>query len=181
MMLKKTLGLSVLLIAMGSVSVAHAVTQTVTLGYSQAWIKDLDRVDGKGLTAKYHYQGSAPVGVIGAATYMGASVKGINEDQNRVKLNFRYFSLLAGPSYKINDYVSIYGMTGVANGKIKVSFQSEKERYHQSESASKFGFAYGAGVQIVPAANWTIDTGYEGAHIGNVLVNGINFGVGYHF
>lgn len=78
-----------------------------------------------------------------------------------------------GPSYRVNEFVSLYGLAGTAHGKIKASGTDFKE--------SATGFAYGAGVQIAPAANWTVDIGYEGSGIKEAKLNGFNIGLGYRF
>lgn len=178
-MKKSALALSALLITMGAASMANAETQTLSLGYSHASVDGFSDIDG--LTAKYHYQTENPLGIIGSFTYMGG-----DEDRNYGagdygKEKVKYYSLMAGPSYRFNELVSIYGLLGVARGKVDWHYRNAADGYYGAGSESKTDFAYGAGIQIAPAANWTIDAGYEGSKIDRVKVNGFNIGVGYRF
>ncbi|STC85487.1 Attachment invasion locus protein precursor [Edwardsiella hoshinae] len=66
----------------------------------------------------------------------------------------------------------------------EVSLGSAQEGSLQ-DSRSKGGVMYGAGVQINPLANWSVDIGYEGsrADLGGSKhsINGFNLGIGYRF
>lgn len=178
-MTKSAFALSALLIAMGAASTANAETQTLSLGYSHASVDGFSDING--VTAKYHYQTENPLGIIGSFTYMGG-------DENRNygagdigKEKLKYYSLLAGPSYRFNELFSVYGLVGVARGKVDWHYRNVSDGYYEAGSESKTDFAYGVGVQFVPAANWTIDAGYEGTKLDQVKVNGFNIGVGYRF
>ncbi|MEC5320645.1 Ail/Lom family outer membrane beta-barrel protein [Brenneria populi subsp. brevivirga] len=175
MMKKTTLLFSVLAACGMGISVAHAA-QTVSLGYAQAKVDDLK--DLKGITAKYHYQGDSALGIIGSFTYVGAEQTDYYPNASNDYYKFKYYSLMAGPSYRFNDTVSIYGLAGIGYGK---SSWEEGDEFRQSGSESKSSFAYGFGVQIAPAANWVIDVGYEGTKIYDTRADGFNVGVGYRF
>ena len=177
--MKSQFVLPALLFVVGSVSLAHADNHTVTLGYAQASVDDFK--DVKGFTAKYHYQNENPVGVVGSFTYMGSSETHNYGPEITGTFDLSYYSLLAGPSYRINDVVSVYGLMGAARGKVDISARNNATGERASGSESKTGFAYGLGVQVVPAANWAINVGYEGTKIDEYRVNGFNIGVGYRF
>ncbi|AIK11967.1 outer membrane beta-barrel protein [Pectobacterium atrosepticum] len=182
-MKKTTLLLSTLITCAMGMSVAQA-TQTVSLGYAQAKVEDFK--DLKGVTAKYHYQGDSALGIIGSFTYLGGK-----KDYNQSSIGFsshesddvKYYSLMVGPSYQINDVVSIYGLAGLGHAKVKNSYNYTlpNQSGNESYSESKTKFAYGAGIQITPVANWAIDIGYEGTKIYEARVDGFNIGVGYRF
>lgn len=173
---KNLLALSLLLAAIGSCSMAEADTQTVSLGYSNAKMDDFKNIHG--VTAKYHYQPENSLGFISSLTYMSGT-KNFDDDGDKGKAQLKYYSLLVGPSYRVNEFISLYGLAGVAHGKVKVSGADSDGNY--SFKGKESGFAYGAGVQIVPAANWSIDVGYEGSTFREVKINGFNIGLGYRF
>lgn len=174
---KKLLALSVVLAAMGGCAIAQADIQTISLGYSQGKVADFKNI--RGITAKYHYQPDGSLGFISSLTYMGGS-KNLDIDGYKGKAQSKYYSLLVGPSYHVNEFVSLYGLVGAVHGKAKVSGTITAGDYYSSKGKETV-FAYGAGVQIVPAANWTVDIGYEGATFNDTKLNGLNIGLGYRF
>ncbi|CPR15325.1 Ail/Lom family outer membrane beta-barrel protein [Brenneria goodwinii] len=175
-MMKKTTLLISALTAFGmGMSVANA-TQTVSLGYAQAKVDDFK--DLKGITAKYHYQGDSAVGIIGSFTYLGAKQTDYYPNSSNDTYKFKYYSLMAGPSYRFNDIVSVYGLAGIGYGK---SSWEEGDVMRQSGSEKKTSFAYGFGVQVAPVENWVIDVGYEGTKIFDARADSFNVGVGYRF
>ncbi|MBG6246304.1 virulence protein [Candidatus Symbiopectobacterium sp. 'North America'] len=174
---KKLLALSVVLAAMGGCAIAKADTHTLSMGYSQGKVTNFKNL--RGVTAKYHYQPDNSLGFISSLTYMGGEGK-FNLDGDKGKAQLKYYSLLVGPSYRVNEFVSLYGLAGVAHGKGKLSgtyADGDNIPYKDKKS----GFAYGAGVQISPTANWSIDLGYEGSTAKNIKINGFNIGLGYRF
>ncbi|MFJ5506093.1 Ail/Lom family outer membrane beta-barrel protein [Pectobacterium carotovorum] len=174
-MKKTTLLLSTLIACAMGMSAAQA-TQTVSLGYAQAKVDNFK--DPKGITAKYHYQGDSALGIIGSFTYVGSKQTDYYPNDNSDIYKLKYYSVMAGPSYRFNEYVSVYGLAGIGYG--KTSWE-EGAAVRQSGSESKSSFAYGAGIQITPVANWAIDIGYEGTKIYETRVDGFNIGVGYRF
>lgn len=176
-MKKTTLLLSTLIACAMGMSAAQA-TQTVSLGYAQAKVDNFK--DPKGITAKYHYQGDSALGIIGSFTYLGAKEDYYDRDFNsNDTTKIKYYSLMAGPSYRFNDVVSVYGLAGVGHG--KVDWKYDYGAFADSGSEKETRFAYGAGIQITPVANWAIDIGYEGTKIYETRVDGFNIGVGYRF
>ncbi|MDX5629928.1 MULTISPECIES: Ail/Lom family outer membrane beta-barrel protein [unclassified Brenneria] len=176
-MMKKTALLFSALVACGmGMSVANAA-QTVSLGYAQAKVDDFK--DLKGITAKYHYQGDSALGIIGSFTYVSAKETEYYQNSLNDHYKFKYYSLMAGPSYRFNDIVSIYGLSGIGYG--KSSWEEGDIVSRRSGSENKSSFAYGFGVQIAPTDNWVIDAGYEGTKIYDTRADGFNIGVGYRF
>ncbi|MBN3180838.1 Ail/Lom family outer membrane beta-barrel protein [Pectobacterium brasiliense] len=175
-MKKTTLLLSTLIACAMGMSAAQA-TQTVSLGYAQAKVDNFK--DPKGITAKYHYQGDSALGIIGSFTYVSAEQTEYYQNSSSDVYQLKYYSLMAGPSYRFNEYVSVYGLAGIGRG--KSTWEEDGDAFRQSGSESKSSFAYGAGIQITPVANWAIDIGYEGTKIDETRVDGFNIGVGYRF
>ncbi len=83
----------------------------------------------------------------------------------------------------INDYISFYGLIGVAHTKVdeNVTFPGV---YSEEYSENKTSFAYGAGVIVNPISNLSVSVGYEGTRVKyneDVAINGFNIGIGYRF
>ncbi|WP_419962840.1 Ail/Lom family outer membrane beta-barrel protein [Pantoea vagans] len=170
---------------------ALADNHTVTIGYAQSKVEDFKNI--RGVNVQYRYEWDSPLSFIGSFSYMkgddsyseqntfSGSVERYNE-----KVEAKYFSLMAGPAYRINDYVSIYGLMGVARTRVedKAAYQSQYEQYSGSYSESKTSFAYGAGVVINPVSNLSVSVGYEGTRVKyneDFAINGFNIGIGYRF
>ena len=181
-----------LLITMGITAPAMADAQTVSLGYAQAKVADFKNIAGVNL--KYRYEWDSPLSLMTSFTYMSGSKSFEDKaglDYSRGNGDVKYYSLAAGPAWCISDTVSVYGLVGVNVNKTtvsstwrEVSFGSYQEGSLQ-ESRSKGAVMYGAGVQINPLANWSVDIGYEGSRVdlggSKHSINGFNLGVGYRF
>lgn len=167
---------------------ALADNHTVSVGYAQSKVQDFKNI--RGVNLQYRYEWDSPVSVIGSFTYM----KGDESYSDRTdfygdisgydgKTDVKYYSVLAGPAWRINDYVSFYALAGIANIKAedKTTYLSH---YSEELKESKTSFAYGAGVAFNPVDNLSVNIGYEGtrAKFGkNITMNGFNVGVGYRF
>ncbi|EDV1505004.1 Ail/Lom family outer membrane beta-barrel protein [Salmonella enterica subsp. salamae] len=152
--------------------------------------------DPKGVNLKYRYEFNDNWGIIGSFTYASEKYDGHLDfnyppgsysENAKGSIKGNYFGFLAGPSYRINDYVSGYAMIGLAHSKIKYSVDhsikvggvAESESY--SQNRNKDSFAYGAGLQFNPFENIAIDVAYEGSGSGDWNTKGFNVGVGYVF
>ena len=165
-----------------------ADNHTLSVGYAQSKVEDFKNI--RGVNLQYRYEWNSPVSIIGSFSYM----KGDDSYSERVeafddisgyngKTDVKYYSLLAGPAYRINDYFSLYALVGMAHTKAedKVTYLTQ---YSEEFSASKTSFAYGAGVVINPTDYLSVNIGYEGTRVkfnDNVAVNGFNIGLGYRF
>lgn len=185
-MLKKVMGLAILSCGLGLAVNASAAEHTVSLGYAQMKAKggDSDDLKPKGVNAQYRFETESPVGVIASMTY--ASDKSSSTEENyKESSKGRYFSLLAGPAYRFNEYVSVYGLLGFAN--TKVDYNESEPGYSYSSETTDTSFAYGAGVAINPVQNVAVNIGYEGATLkakgdyDRTKLNGFNLSVGYKF
>lgn len=158
---------------------------TVSLGYAQSKTSDFKAL--KGANLQYRYEFNDKWGVIGSATYLSGNEKDW-DDGLREEIKLKYFSVLVGPSYRINEYVSPYALIGMS--RIKASYHVYDSEFDESFSGNRTRnqFAYGVGVAINPKPNWAVNIGYEGTRFKGIdndddssAFNGFNIGVGYRF
>lgn len=167
---------------------ALADNHTVSIGYAQSKVEGFK--DIRGVNVQYRYEWDSPFSIIGSFSYMQGDESYSYRTQYfgettgyDVKTKLKYYSLLAGPSYRINDYVSLYALAGLANTRVedRVVYSSQ---YAEDFNDNKTSFAYGAGVIINPTNSLSVSVGYEGTRVKyyeNVAINGFNIGVGYRF
>jgi len=163
---------------------AVADNHTISLGYAQSKVQDFKNI--RGVNAQYRYEWDSPLSVIGSFTYMkGDDSYSLRENDSGYdgKTDVKYYSLLAGPAYRINDYISFYALAGLAHTKVedKTTYLTQ---YSEEYNSNKTSFAYGVGVAINPVENIAVNIGYEGTRVKyeeNVSVNGFNISVGYRF
>lgn len=183
------ISLAVLLAAGLASGATLADDHTVSVGYAQSKVQDFKNI--RGVNLQYRYEFNSPVSFLGSFTYM----KG-DDDQNYYVDNdavhnhveAKYYSLMAGPAYRFNEYVSLYALGGIARTKAEgnTTWNNYGDGYVGRESISEksTSFAYGAGIIINPTENFSINAGYEGTTAdinGDVSINGFNVGVGYRF
>lgn len=185
----KKISLAVCVAASLASGAALADNQTVSLGYAQSKVENFKNI--RGVNAQYRYEWDSPLSVIGSFTYMsGDDDQKYYVDSDSVKnhIDVKYYSLMAGPAYRINEYVSLYALGGVAHTKADVDTKwvNAGDGYTQKDSLSEksTSFAYGAGVQFNPTDELAVNVGYEGTNAdidGSHSINGWNVGVGYRF
>ncbi|WP_036768099.1 Ail/Lom family outer membrane beta-barrel protein [Photorhabdus australis] len=172
--MKKTLVASVVAVGLSVFAfAANAGESTISGGYAQGHVKydgNKPNKDPKGFNIKYRYELDDHFGVISSATYTGYDFK--YGDKKLTKLDMDYYSLMAGPTYRFNEYVSVYGLVGAARGKVKGP---------NDYSESKTSVGYGAGLQFNPMPNLAIDASYEYSKLGDLKVGTWVVGVGYRF
>ncbi|EIZ6339264.1 TPA: Ail/Lom family outer membrane beta-barrel protein [Salmonella enterica] len=149
-----------------------------------------------GFNIKYRYEIDDTWGVISSLTYAWGDFDGkynLRRSQeeyysSKGQIKSKYLSVMAGPSYRFNDYASIYGMAGIANNQIKSSYSWNDHGYYDKASSrgdrddnqNKTNIAYSVGLQTNPVKNMVIDIAYEGA-AGGLNSSGFTLGVGYSF
>ncbi|MBS9438139.1 attachment protein [Photorhabdus noenieputensis] len=162
---------------------ANADEHTISGGYAQSHVKfDGEKLDEnpKGFNLKYRYELDNNWGVIGSFTLTHQGYDFYDDGAKVGTGNLDYYSLMAGPTYRFNDYVSAYGLIGAAHGKAKSeSFVSGYELL--DHKGSKTSVAYGLGLQFNPMPNWTIDTSYEYSKLDDAKIGTWVVGVGYRF
>lgn len=185
----KKISLAVFVAASLASGAALADNQTVSVGYAQSKVENFKNI--RGVNVQYRYEWDAPLSVIGSFTYMSGDEDQhyyVDSDSVKNSIDVKYYSLMAGPAYRINEYVSLYALGGVAHTKADVDTKwvNAGDNYTQKDSLSEksTSFAYGAGVQFNPTADLAFNVGYEGTNAdldGNHSINGWNVSVGYRF
>ncbi|WP_078002426.1 Ail/Lom family outer membrane beta-barrel protein [Izhakiella australiensis] len=180
-MMKKTL-LALALLPLFS-SVAQADQQSVTLGWAHTSTSASDVKNLDGINVKYRYEWDSPVGIIGSFSWMKGDDEFSFSYDGHGKTKVNIYSLMVGPAWRINEYVSLYGLVGANFADIKVNASNAYSSADSKWNGSNF--AWGAGVQINPMTNLVIDVGYEGSQLKpngeSFDLNGFNIGVGYKF
>lgn len=149
-----------------------------------------------GINVKYRYEWGGPLSLIGSLSYMTANAYSRQVSENSFQKDARYrysaISLTAGPAWRFNEYVSLYGIIGVNYddyslhaSKTAIKAGTSTATQHYRDQRQKAALAYGAGVQINPVQHRVVDLGYEASrfdHRGLTFSrNALLFGVGYRF
>ncbi len=191
--------IAVVALALGSFLGSSAVladNHTISLGYAQSRVQHFGNIRGGDI--QYRYEWDSPFSVIGSFTYMKGNESEFNSYDNtdnppvkvkdHTKIDIKYYSLLAGPAYRINDYISPYGLVGVAHANAKSAYDESIGDNTPSTEKNSFNatsFAYAAGIATNPIENLAINVGYEGTNVridgDNSNINGFNVGIGYRF
>lgn len=174
---------------------AMADSQTVSVGWAHSDAENLNDLDG--VNVQYRYEWNSPVSLVTSFTYMSGSDddswRDVWGNSNKQNVETKYYSLLAGPAYRINEYVSLYGLIGAAYTKADVDYKwrssvaaNEADGHktiHGSDNSTNV--AYAVGVSINPMENLAIYLGYEGSsadiYDDSVSIDGFNLGLGYRF
>ncbi|MCT8341619.1 MULTISPECIES: Ail/Lom family outer membrane beta-barrel protein [Photorhabdus] len=163
---------------------ANAGESSISGGYAQSHVKvDGEKLDEnpKGFNLKYRYELDNNFGVIGSFTL---THQGYNYYYGSRKIgtgDLDYYSLMAGPTYRFNEYVSVYGLVGAAHGKEKAKGNAAVLGYDVEYKESKTSAAYGLGLQFNPMPNWVIDASYEYSKVGDYKIGTWVIGAGYRF
>ncbi|MGF6435668.1 Ail/Lom family outer membrane beta-barrel protein [Kosakonia sp. 1610] len=135
-----------------------------------------------GVSVHYRYEITDTLGVISAISWAretaySTETAPASSAESRVKGS--YLAVMAGPSYRINNYVSVYAMAGVADKKLSVNTSGDIGDFHASENQTDL--AYGAGAQFNIYKGITLDLAYEASNGGEWKTSGISAGLGYKF
>ncbi|MFS1564206.1 MAG: Ail/Lom family outer membrane beta-barrel protein [Candidatus Arsenophonus phytopathogenicus] len=97
-------------------------------------------------------------------------------------------SFMVGPTYRFNEYVSLYGLIGGAYKKASYRLRSQEFKNNSLVSSSetdqsdnKTELAYGVGMQVNVYEGVTLDAGYERSGSGDWKTDAFIVGVGYKF
>ncbi len=181
--------LAILLAASLTSSLAFANNHTFSLGFAHSEVTGFDNLNG--VNVQYRYEFDTPLSLIGSFSWMKAHAKqdylaAYDIVHNDIDVN--YYSLLAGPAYRINRYVSFYAVGGTAwvkaTGNTRWVNYGDNKVSHDGISEKSASFAWGVGMVMNPVDNISINIGYEGtkASLGSdYSINGFNVGMGYRF
>ncbi|HBD5116376.1 TPA: Ail/Lom family outer membrane beta-barrel protein [Escherichia coli] len=170
---------------------------TLSAGYLHASTNVPGSDDLNGINVKYRYEFTDTLGLVTSFSYAG--------DKNRQLTRYsdtrwhedsvrnRWFSVMAGPSVRVNEWFSAYAMAGVAYSRVStfsgdyLRVTDNKGKKHDVLTGSDDGrhsntsLAWGAGVQFNPTESVAIDIAYEGSGSGDWRTDGFIVGVGYKF
>lgn len=192
--MKRKILTAVLLSALGTISAAQADTQSIIAGYAQAKVQDFKNINGMNL--KYRYEWASPLSIMTSFSFMTGSDNysyNVGRDIIDNSASVKYYSLAAGPAWRFNELVSVYGLLGASYSKVKYNYNWKNyEGGNTYEDMGRFSgkndstsLVYSAGIQINPVENMVIDLAYEGSNLNDGSadhsVNGFNIGVGYRF
>lgn len=186
--MKKILFVSFASLAMMSVSMAFAGDHSLSLGYAQSKVENFKNMPG--VNVQYRYEWDSPLSAVVSFTALQ------NDEDKRYNgwfgsstdhVDAEYYSLMVGPAYRFNNYISTYAVLGMSHAKMERRYTrrfagaGEDINYSNSDNA----FAYGAGVIINITQHFTLSGGYEGSQTKvedqHRLIHGFNIGVGYRF
>ncbi|WP_193014579.1 MULTISPECIES: Ail/Lom family outer membrane beta-barrel protein [Gammaproteobacteria] len=152
---------------------------TLSLGYAQSEMKlDSKRVTDspKGVNIKYDYKLDDNWGVIGSFVYNKEKYS-FNLNSNKGNIHYDYYLLSVGPSYRLGEYINVYGLIGVSSVKMNLEFDAN----YQNINFNKVSNSYGVGLQYNPVPNLAIDASYEYSKLSNIEFGTWVVGLGYRF
>lgn len=154
-----------------------AEKHTLSLGYAQTDVQDVMDLDGVSL--QYRYENESPLGFVSTLSYQTGEENWEDDDESYGKLEAKHLTILGGPAYRFNNFISAYAVGGLAHTKIEDRNMSPG--YSESYELTETNFAYGAGVIINPTEQLAINIGYEGTKVDSVKLDGFNISAGYRF
>lgn len=191
------LSVATCLAALSAQAGAEEHQTTLSTGYLQAYTKMPGSDELRGINVKYRYEFTDTLGVVTSFSYAGDKDRQFihysNTRWHEDSVRNHWFSLMGGPSLRVNDWLSAYAMAGVAYS--RVSFFSgdytketdNKGNTHDVLTGSDDGhrsntsLTWSAGVQFNPADSVAVDLAYEGSGSGEWRTNTFIVGVGYTF
>jgi len=137
----------------------YKLKPSISAGYEWGEVQGLGKLNGGNL--KIDLFPDAPVGLMFSTSLLkdkwdekDKSKKGITDIYgNRIKS--RYFSAMLGPTLKVNDVVSLYGLMGGSWVGLKNTHDEFKNKL------TKPNFTYGYGVIFNITDNFVVSGGYE--------------------
>ncbi|WP_194846311.1 Ail/Lom family outer membrane beta-barrel protein [Escherichia coli] len=191
------LSAAICLAVSGAPAWASEHQSTLSAGYLHASTNVPGSDDLNGINVKYRYEFTDTLGLVTSFSYANA------EDEQKThysdirwhedSVRNRWFSVMAGPSVRVNEWFSAYAMAGVAYSRVStfsgdyLRVTDNKEKTHDVLTGSDDGrhsntsLAWGAGVQFNPTESVAIDIAYEGSGSGDWRTDGFIVGVGYKF
>ena len=135
--MKKLSVLSAIILSVASGSVL-ADNHSFSVGYAQSKIQDFKNI--RGVNLQYRYEWDSPVSIMGSFSWMkgdGNQEYHSYGDSIKNQVDAKYYSLLTGPVWRINDYMSLYAAGGVAHVKAdgKTAYCSKRDFYNRHRTS----------------------------------------------
>lgn len=157
----------------------------------------------QGMSIKYRYEITEELGVITSFTW----ARSMTNAQTVIELNpaefsrtiknpaasartdirANYRSLLVGPSWRFNEYLSVYAMAGIGIAKFTTDLKINDNLNHgagsfsESNSTKKTSFAWATGAQFNLNESVAMDVAYESSGSGDWRTSGVIAGIGLKF
>jgi len=160
---------------------------SVSLGYEQANVKGLGHL--KGPNVKLQMNSDYPFGAMVSATALkdkwdlkqnSGGKKRDNVSNGNHKTNVEYYSLMAGPTIRLNEKASLYALAGYSYSRFK-----NAGKVNAVKNRKKGRFAYGAGITTTFNDHLVVTAGYEGSKINvggkDKFLNAAVVNIGYQF
>lgn len=170
------------LLAFSSVHAEDKITlgkTTISAGYAQ--IKMAGQVQMHGGVFSIRQELNSQFCILATTTYAQNKYdldKPINTFFKDV--NTRYYSVMAGPTIRLNEFISVYGTAGMSQIQFKAD-ASEVKKFKKNT------FSWGAGLIINPAQMLSVSLGYENSRYkfkdpdNRIVLDGFIANIGYHF
>lgn len=186
--MKKQLLSALFITGLFSISAANAQdfklgSTTVSAGYAQMKLEGQNPMHGGVFSVRQEL--NSQFGILATATYsqgeydLDKSVKTILKD-----VSARYYSVMAGPTLRFNDYLSVYGVMGIS----QVQYKDIKHKDFEKTKIKKNAFSWGAGLMINPTEVVSISIGYENSRYkikelndSRIIMDGFIANIGYRF
>lgn len=152
---------------------------TLSAGYAQVKMAGQDPMHGGVFSIRQEV--NSQFGLLVTTTY-AQNEYDLNKSINTFfkDVNARYYSVMAGPTVRLNDFISVYGTAGMS----QIQFKSE---HSELKKLKKNAFSWGAGLIINPAEMVSISLGYENSRFkfkntdDRIILDGFIANIGYRF
>ncbi|GCW32903.1 outer membrane precursor protein Lom [Escherichia coli] len=156
-----------------------------------------------GMSIRYRYEITDELGVIASFTWARSMTNAqafidvkpsdpSREVKNpaasaRTDIRANYWSLLSGPSWRFNEYLSVYAMAGMGVAKVTTDLKINDNLNHgagsfsESNSTKKTSIAWSVGAQFNFNESVAMDVAYESSGSGDWRTSGVVVGIGLKF
>ncbi|WP_099076060.1 Ail/Lom family outer membrane beta-barrel protein [Proteus alimentorum] len=156
---------------------------TLSAGYAQLKMEGQDPMHGGSVSLRQEL--NQQFGILATATYaqneydLDKPVKQVLRD-----VNARYYSVMAGPTLRLNDFFSVYGVAGIS----QIQFKNITDENIGKNKIKKNTFSWGAGMIINPTEMLSMSVGYENSRYkmselseNRLVMDGFIANIGYRF
>lgn len=146
-----------------------AATHTLTLGTAQSRITQYNHL--RGINLKYRYEWDSALSLMTSVSWL-KSVTDVERDRGYLyhasHTKLRQYSVLAGPAWRANQWLSIYALAGAAVTKAEKKWVNVfvapirlKYEYKHTDSSRSVVPVAALGVQLTPLKYLALDLSYE--------------------
>lgn len=165
------------------------------------WVSGASERPLYGINLKHYYEVDNHFGLIFSVLYSKNRTSQRAESGRKYDFNTQYLSLSAGPAWRINPYVSVYGLVGASVLRSDMEFKTPAPRKvrsnpkrrlkakprsrgsinHVQEFSYDYGLVAGTGVQFNLSQNLVLDTSWEYSWLRHNRISSWGIGLGYRF